>query len=335
MNVENGLVELSTNDLKDVIDSGCDSDVSTVEFNAIDSMEIYLDNKNYDNDTIAEDKVSCSEHKDYGDHNNAFILDKTSIPSNMIESGKHSKAGVNKRVLESTHNPPAKRLKIEIEGEDGDDINCEVLKDRKLWFECVSGNHDKVKQSITLESSSQKLPTVWVGVTGCHSPIKTYICQKSSSNVFASYYLDIPTFKRLHNSFIRFNSEGEYFEPDNIDSKNPPTTKLVVVKSSDKDQPLLVLQHKASMGKVVKETVFDHHMVQQYISKCWQLQRFICYLEKRDNILKYGESIILHGGRTGYLNKKLFQELFTNSNPPNYVLTSNEVWNYLKKKYSL
>ena len=87
------------------------------------------------------------------------------------------------------------------------------------------------------------------------------------------------------------------------------------------------------MGKSVKETIFDRHMVKQYISRCFQLKRFICYLEKREAVIKFGESIV--EGKTGKLNKTLFQELFVKSNPPNHVLSHNDVWNYFKKKYNL
>ena len=76
-------------------------------------------------------------------------------------------------------------------------------------------------------------------------------------------------------------------------------------------------------------------MVKQYISKCCELQKFIIYLEKRENVIKFDESIILYGGKIGNLNKKGFQELFVKSNPPNHVLSHNDVWNYLKKKYNV
>ena len=105
---------------------------------------------------------------------------------------------------------------------------------------------------------------------------------------------------------------------------------IKVIKDYDDGQPLLILQQNASMGKSVKETIFDWRMVKQYISKCWELQRFMCYLEKRETILKYGENIILHNNNNENLNKSIFQELFLKSNPPNYVLSDNDVWNQFK-----
>ena len=239
---------------------------------------------------------------------------------------------VKKRVLEECTSPPPKRFKSSVDASNF--IHRSVVVDRNLFHECSNGDLEKLKYSVRLDSYSN-LPTLWVGVTGKCSPFKAYICQKNEDNVMSSFYTDIETFNRVHANLIGFGEKGKDYQPFEVDNKSPRTTTLSI-SNHEQQGPLLVLNHNAPIGKNVKEVKFDLQMVKQYIAQCWSLRRFISYLKKREDILKFGESIILQTDtidNNEEFGREWFIEAFDASTPPNRVLTSSDVWTLLKKKY--
>ena len=257
--------DLAPSELKDIVNTGYDSDTSTVVFaNDSDMEDIGIDCDidgvdNVNGDTDYGDDLNGNGHNEIDDHNYAFISVNgcKANNTNVNESCEHpsiknnSNQEIKKRVVANMYHPPAKRIRLENDDCDIDVIDCTILHDRKLYLDCDNGRpQDKLKFSIQLQSPSDKLPTVWIGVTGCDSPIKTYISQKTTSNDFTTYFLDMPTFNALHDSFFWFICQGQYYITPRIDKKNTPTTNFAIVKD-DKGQPFLILQHKGSSGKYV------------------------------------------------------------------------------------
>ena len=76
-------------------------------------------------------------------------------------------------------------------------------------------------------------------------------------------------------------------------------------------------------------------MINQYCAQHHKLDNLLDYLFKRLQLIKYGEQLckdtidpIFH------LTKEEFKMLYDVNNPPNFVLSSNEVYDLIVKKYS-
>ena len=207
---------------------------------------------------------------------------------------------------------------------DDTQICASTVNDRKLFMDCANGDLDKYKHCVKIESSSQR--DVWIGVTARNSAIKFYICVKNIDDSMNTFFMDNNGRQQFESALVSFIQTGD---PNLLpQSQELMQTSLEYGKTDGN----LVIKELLNPTKMI---IFDNAMIYSYWNKKWVLERFIEYLLKKRDMIHYCQHIFTTFANYDKTNvtKNDFMDKFENSNPPNYVFTSTEMWNFFNKKF--
>ena len=219
-------------------------------------------------------------------------------------------------------------VETESDSEDNTSLNPSVIKERRLFFECTNGDLEKYKYSIRLESFT----TAWIGITARFEPFKYYLTVKNNSTSVSTIFIDQKTKNQLDTAVLSFVRTGNLPHTWKKDGMAQSNLEYLV-----ENEHLIIKQHLNSSRtdlKPLKSFIFDKDMATQYVDAMWQIDRFAKYIISRNDLVSYGESILVDtANRELTITKDLFTHVFYGTTPPNGVLTAGEIWNILKSKY--
>ena len=201
------------------------------------------------------------------------------------------------------------------ENVDDDLIYSNNVSDRRLFYEATEGDLYKYKYSVELVDPASP-HRVWVGVTAKTHPIKHYITTKDHngklSTIFHNHRSKYVVMSAC-TSFLRHNDPNH----DGVLPEDPLHFSVV-------DVCLIItnMMNQLHPVSLTKEAVI------QYIDKECLLQRFTKFLHNKLELIKYGDNI-LTTNTSHHTSRREFDQRWLN--PPNRTLTSDNVWDLLKK----
>ena len=210
-------------------------------------------------------------------------------------------------------------------GNNINNLDSMKVNDRRLFYETCEGDITKYKYCVSLDSKIG--PTVWYGLTAKQSPFQHYVVMKDEKNgQLTTIFLNHIMHNQLQTAFASFIQHGNathLWTMDGITSISP-----LQISTMDDYLQVNVIRNPS------KFILFSEKAILQWYDKKWEIERFGNYINKKTELVNYGESILTQFvNKSQNIAKEEFLELFTN--PPNWVMTPNEIWTILTLKYMI